>query len=212
LKRRHGFDYSSFLATLYGYQVLRVLVCAVSGGVALLWLALGERRPGLAPILTGALLCLGVSVAACCLPRLPATGRWLIDRVATFTEGWHTLRAQPRFLALMGGLVSLQLAAEVLTFWAACAAIGVRLAVPEAIAIGTLSILVTVLGLTPSGLGLFEAMVAFVSSAVAINPVQSVMAALVLRVVLVALLLVLTPIAVYSLSSGWKDPAAAPAV
>jgi len=212
LKRRYGFDYSSFLATLYGYQVLRVLVCALCGAVAVLWLVLGEGRTGLAPILTGTLLCLAVSLVACALPRLPATGRWLMDRLAAFTQGWHTLRAQPKVLALMVGLVALQLAAEVLTFWTACAALGLRLAIPEVVAVGTLSILVTVLGLTPSGLGLFEAMAAFVSSAMSINPVHSVMAALVARFVLLALLLILTPVAVYSLSRGWKSAAPAPAL
>src|SRR5262249_19340073 len=44
LKRRHGLDYSSFLATLYGYQVLRVLVCAAGCTAAVLWMVLGERR------------------------------------------------------------------------------------------------------------------------------------------------------------------------
>ena len=205
LKRRHGFSYSSFLATLYGYQVLRVLVCAAAAAVAVLWMVLGEGREGLCALLAGVLLCLGAAVAACCLPRMPAgAGRWLVDRLAAFTQGWHTLRAEPKFLALVAVLVALQLAAEILTFWAACAAIGVRLSATEAVAVATLGILVTVLGLTPSGLGLYEAMAAFISSAVALNPVHSVMAALLSRFVLLGVLAVLTGPAVYSLSDGWR--------
>jgi uncharacterized membrane protein YbhN (UPF0104 family) len=209
LKQRHGFHYSSFLATLYGYNVLRVLVCTLGGTAALVWMVVGEHRDGLAPILTGALICLAVSTAACCLPRVPARGWWLTDRLAAFTQGWHTLRARPQFLLLLTTLVALQLAAEVATFWTACAAIGVRLSPVEAMAIGTLGTLVTVLGLTPGGLGLFEAMSAFVSSALALNPVYSVMAALVARVVLVGLLLLLTPLALGYLSRGWKARKAA---
>jgi uncharacterized membrane protein YbhN (UPF0104 family) len=214
LKQRHGFDYSNFLATLYGYNVLRLLVCTLGGTGAVLWLVAGEHRAGLTPILTGAVLCLAVSVAACCLPRVPDRGGWLLARLAAFTEGWHTLRAQPAFLLLMTGLVALQLAAEVLTFWAACAALGVPLSAAEAVAIGTLSILVTVLGLTPGGLGLFEAMSAFVSCALALNPVASVMAVLASRVVLVGLLLAVTPLALYYLSKEWKprEPAKEPMV
>jgi uncharacterized membrane protein YbhN (UPF0104 family) len=204
LKQRHGFDYSSFLATLFGYQVLRILVCAVAAAAAVSWMVVGEHREGQSLLLAGVLLCLGLSGAACCLPRVPARGRWLIDHMASFTQGWHTLRAEPRFLATLVALVALQLAAEVLSFWAACATIGVRLSIAEAVAVGTLSTLVTVLGLTPSGLGLYEAMAAFVSSLVALNPVHSVMAALVSRFVLVGVLAVLTPPAIYALSSGWK--------
>src|SRR5262249_10303783 len=44
LKHRHGFEYSNFLATLYGYQVLRVLVCAVGAASAVLGMVLGEGR------------------------------------------------------------------------------------------------------------------------------------------------------------------------
>jgi uncharacterized membrane protein YbhN (UPF0104 family) len=216
LKHRHGFEYSNFLATLYGYQVLRVLVCAVGAAVAVLVMVLGEGREISVALLAGVAVCVGVSLAACCLPRIPVTGNWLGDRLASFTEGWHVLRANPKCLARMTFWVTLQLATEVLTFWAACSAIGVQLSAAEAIVIGTLSILATVVGLTPGGLGLYEAMAAFVSSAVALNPVHSVMAALLARFVLLAVLFVLTPLAVFHLTHGWRrlptvsSPAAPP--
>jgi uncharacterized membrane protein YbhN (UPF0104 family) len=210
LKHRHGFEYSNFLATLYGYQVLRVLVCAVVAAVAVLAIVLGEGREVSTALPAGVAICVVVSLAACFLPRIPVTGNWLGDRLASFTEGWHTLRVNPKCLARMTFWVALQLATEVLTFSAACSSIGVRLSAAEAVAIGTLSILVTVVGLTPGGLGLYEAMAAFVSSAVALNPVHSVMAALLARFVLLASLLLLTPLAVFQLSNGWKRLPASP--
>jgi uncharacterized membrane protein YbhN (UPF0104 family) len=210
LKHRHGFEYSNFLATLYGYQVLRVLVCAVGAAVAVLTMVLGESREVSVSLLVGVAICLGVSLAACCLPRIRVTGNWLCDRLASFTEGWHALRANPKCLARMSFWVTLQLVTEVLTFWAACSAIGVRLSAAEAVAIATLSLLATVVGLTPGGLGLYEAMAAFVSSAVALNPVHSVMAALLARFVLLAVLLVLTPLAVIHLTAAWKRLPASP--
>src|SRR5262249_15403558 len=161
-----------------------------------------EGRDVSTALLAGVAICVGVSLPACCLPRVPVTGNWLGDRLASFTEGWHTLRANPRCLARMTLWVTLQLATEVLTFWAACSAIGVRLSAAEAVAIGTLSILATVVGLTPGGLGLYEAMAAFVSSAVALNSVHSVMAALLARFVLLAMLFVLTPLAVLHLTTA----------
>ncbi len=208
LKQRHGLNYCDFLATLYGYQVLRVLLCTFGAAVSVLWMALGENREGLAPIAAGVLLCLAVAVAACCLPRVPATRHWLVNRLAAFTQGWHTLRAEPRLLASMVGLVALQLAVEVLSFWAACATIGAPLGAAEAIAISSLGIVTSIVGLTPSGLGLYEAMVAFASSAVALNPVSNVMAALIMRLVLLAVLAILTPLSICQLSRGWNRPAA----
>jgi uncharacterized membrane protein YbhN (UPF0104 family) len=210
LKRRHGFDFSSFLATLYGYQILRVLVCAVGAAAAVAWMALVERRPGLGLLLAGVLLCLGAAVAACCLPRVSPRGRWLVDRLATFTQGWHALRAEPKFLATMAALVAAQLAAEVLAFWAACAALGARLGLSETVAITTLSILVTVLGLTPSGLGLYEAMATFIGGVVALGDVPSFWAVWLARFVLVGVLAALAPPAIYGLARAWRGRAPAP--
>jgi uncharacterized membrane protein YbhN (UPF0104 family) len=215
LKQRHGFAYADFMATLYGYQVLRIVLCAVAAALAVLWMVAGEERAGLMPTLIGTLVCLALAMAACCLPRVAPTGRWLVDRLAAFTRGWHALRSEPRLLARLTGLVAVQLAGEVLVFWAACRAIGVPLSVADAIAIGTLGALAAVAGLTPGGLALFEATAALVGSAAGLNPVHTVMAALAARLVLAAVLALLTPLAVYYLclcrsATGARGPATVP--
>jgi len=197
LKRLHNFEYSRFLATLIGCQVLTVIVCSVFAAAAVAWMSFIAHCPGLGAVLGAATLCLVISVLACLLPRISAKGNWLLDRVASVSDSWYSLRAQPAFLATLTALVGLQVAGELLSFWTACAAIGIQLGFVEATAIGTLGRLASILSVTPGALGIYEAVVAFVGAAVAEIPAaQSVIAALVTRAVLLVLLLILTPLAI----------------
>jgi uncharacterized membrane protein YbhN (UPF0104 family) len=197
LKRLHDFEYSRFLATLIGCQVLMVIVCSVFAAMAVAWMSLIAHRPGLGAVLSAATLCLVISVLACFVPRISARGNWVLDGVAAVSDSWHRLRAQPLFLATLTALVGLKVAGQLLSFWTACAAIGIQLGFVEATAIGTLGTLASLLSITPGALGIYEAVVAFVGITVAVVPVaQSVVAALLSRVVLLVLLLILTPLAI----------------
>jgi uncharacterized membrane protein YbhN (UPF0104 family) len=197
LKRLHRFEYSNFVAALFGTQVLMTLVCSLAAAAAVLWMALVQRRPGLGPVLAGAALCLAGSALAACLPRLRVRPNWFLARLAAVSDGWHRLRAEPRFLANLTAITALQLGSQLLSYWAACAVIGIHLGVAEATAVGTFGALATLLSVTPGNLGIYEAVVAFVGATLAVEPVHSVMAALLGRAVLLATLLVLTPPAVY---------------
>lgn len=197
LKRLHNFDYSRFLATVIACQVLMVIVCSVFAAAAVVWMAFIAHRPGLGPMLSAAAFCLVISVPACFLPRISAKGNWFLDNVATVSDSWCRLRAQPMFLATLTALVGLQVAGQLLSLWTACAAIGIELGFVEATAIGTFGTLASLLSVTPGALGIYEAVVAFVGALVATVPAaQIVVASLVTRAVLLVLLLLLTPPAI----------------
>lgn len=196
LKRLHDFEYSRFLATLVGCQVLIVIVCSALAAAALAWMALVEDRGGLGTVLGGVAVCLGISVLAFLFPRIRAKGSWLSDRVASVSDSWYALRAQPRFLATLTVLVGLQVGGQVLSFWAGFGVIGIRMGLIEVMAAGTLGTLASILSITPGALGIYEAVVAFVGAGLGIAPIHSVMAAVVSRAVQLVLLLVLAPLAV----------------
>jgi uncharacterized membrane protein YbhN (UPF0104 family) len=197
LKRLHNLEYGRFLATLIGSQVLMVIVCSVFAAAAVMWMSFIVHRPGLGVVLGAAAICLVVSMLACFFPRISAKGNWVLDNVAMISDSWHRLRARPLFLATLMALVGLRVGCLLLSFWTACAAIGIQLGFVEATAIGALGTLASLLSIVPGALGIYEAVVAFVGTAVAVVPAaQSVVAALLSRVVLLVLLLVLTPLAI----------------
>jgi uncharacterized membrane protein YbhN (UPF0104 family) len=123
-----------------------------------------------------------------------------MDRLAAVTDGWHRLRAEPPFLAGLAGLSALQLASQLAAYWSACTAIDVHLTFADALLVGSFGALAALLSLTPGSLGIYEAAVAFVGVHVAVGPFQSVMASLLVRAVLLAVLLVLVPPSVHCLS------------
>jgi uncharacterized membrane protein YbhN (UPF0104 family) len=199
LKRWHRFDYTNFAAMLFGCQVLMLLVCSLVAAAAVSWVALRESPEGLALVALGVFLCLCASVLAACCPRLSPRGHWFLDKLAAVTEGWHRLRSEPPFLAKLTGLSALQLASQVVSFWTACEALGVQLSFADALLVGTFGALTALLTITPGNLGIYEAAVAFVG-AYTVNPFDSIMASLLARGVLLVVLLVLTPPAVFCLS------------
>jgi uncharacterized membrane protein YbhN (UPF0104 family) len=196
LKRFHNFEYSRFLATLIGCQVLMMIVCSVLAAAALMWMWFMEHRFELG-VLGATTLCLLVSMLLCFMPRISAKGNWLFDGVAAVSISWYRLRAQPQFLATLTAFVGLQVGSQLLSFWTACAAIGIGLGLVEATIVGTLGTLASILSITPGALGIYEAAVAFVAAAMAEIPAaQIIVAALVSRAVLLVLLLILTPPAI----------------
>jgi len=200
LKRWHRFPYTSFLAILFGSQVLMLLVCSLVAAAAVFLAALRESAEELSLVAVGVLLSLGAAILAVCWPQMSPRGHWLLDKLAAVTVGWHRLRTEPRFLARLTGLSALQLISQVISFWTACEALGIHLRGADALLVGTFGALTSLLTLTPGNLGIYEAAVAFVGAHVAINPFDSIMASLLARAVLLVLLLVLTPPAVFCLS------------
>ena len=196
LKRHHDFAYSRFLATLIGCQVLMGIVCSGFAAMALTWMMLVDDRVGLGLILGVVTVCFGGSLLTCFLPRIRASESWFWGRVAAVSDSCYALRAEPRLLAKLTALVALQVGGQVLSFWTAFGAMEVRVELLEATAAGTLATLVSILSITPGALGIYEAMAAFVGAGLAIAPINSVMATVVSRGVQLALLLILTPLAI----------------
>ena len=205
LKRLHNFEYSRSLATVIASQVLMVIVCSVLAAAGVAWMVFVAHRPGLDAMLGAAALCLVISALACFLPGISVKGNWLLDGVTIVSASWLKLRAQPMFFATLTGLVGLQVAGQLLSLWTACAAIGIDLGFVEATTIAAFGTLASLLSITPGALGIHEAVVASVGAAVAIAPAELVIAALVTRAVMLALLLVLTPPAISFLHSRLRQ-------
>ena len=210
LKQRHNFDYSAFLVTIVATQVLMVIVSSMYAAAALAWMLFVEHRPGLSALLVISICCLVVSVFTCFLLRLSIKGHWILNRVTEVADQFYCLRAQPTFLAYLGALAGLKVGGVILVFWTACAGIGVGLSFVQAAAVESLGTLATLINITPGSIGIYEAVVAFVGATVAsIIPAQIVIAALVLRGVLLVMLLILTPLGIYFLrkQAQMNDPA-----
>jgi uncharacterized membrane protein YbhN (UPF0104 family) len=195
LKQRHGFNYSTFLITLIACQMLMLIVSCMFGTVALAWMSFTDQRLGLSKLLIFSISFLTIAILACLLPMPRIRGNRVLDKIDEIFRGWCWLREQPVFVLQLALLTSIQVMADVLSFWMACTAVGIQLGFVEAMAVVGLANLASILNITPGSIGIYEAAVAFVGSTLAVAPAQSVMAALATRAALFAVLVVLTPLA-----------------
>jgi len=224
LKRRHDLDLSSFAATFLGYNILRLFAASVAACTAGGWLLLSRNSGGpalrgpssAAPStsgLEGLVFIAGAlalaAIGAClvrpawlsCLGFRSLEQHLLLRPLFRFQSGWHELMRCPRFLLKLLALVILQITAELVVVWAAWGAVGVPLSAAAVALVTSFGILAALTGLTPGGLGLVELVSVAVGAAVAVEPTHGIAAGLVARGVSLAVLAVVTPVALGGLAA-----------
>ncbi len=207
LKRVHGLRYTRFAASLLIFYVLSVIVASLGALIAASWMVIVEGRKEMLPVVIVAALCLVGAGATKYLPRFRQRGGWLGDKLADISDGWRAMSESFGFLARVLPVSALQTVSLLLSLWGAAAAIGVLLAPAEIVVVGTLGVLSTLISLTPGSLGIYEATVGLAASAVGMGGTEGVIAALVSRSVLMAILIVLGPIAMIVLRHARRPSA-----
>jgi uncharacterized protein (TIRG00374 family) len=205
LKRVHGLSYGSFVATLFGYYVLSLLVCSLVAVGCLAWLSFGAAYEGVRPVLVIASLAAVASVGSMFLPRIRSDRNWLLRKLSAVTGAWRELRNEPVFLLRTLGLAVGQFAAFALAFWGASLALGSELGPIEILAVASLGCLSTFVSITPGSLGFYEAVIAFAGASLGVSPVECLAAGLLTRAVLAAFLVVLTPIGLKRLARNTAE-------
>ena len=207
LRQRHGLHLAAFVATILGYNVLRLFAAAILAFAASLWLATGQsdRSRGLEVCLWVAGACIAGAVTACSVS--PAAARGILPAsvlgvINAFHEGWAAILGSRGFLFRMFLLTVAQLVCEMIAVWGAWAAVGVELGPPSTALVTCFAILAGLAGLTPNGLGMTELVTVAVGSAVAVEPAHGIAASLLARGVNLSLIAMATPIAIAILGLG----------
>ncbi len=197
LKRVYGLSFPSFVATLFGYYVLSLVICSVAACVALgvLWMngALPELDESMALVVFGAAGSLVGSLVLACLPRIGAGRNWILDKLSKVTHAWHELRSERRVLGRSVALSAMQFATFAVTFWGAYRALGIEVSPFAALALAAFGCLSSLISVTPGAMGVYEAVVAFTGTVLGLTVVESLAAALLWRATLVACLALLAP-------------------
>jgi uncharacterized membrane protein YbhN (UPF0104 family) len=184
MKRKHGLTYAAFASTVLGYYVAVAFVAASLTAVTLLVVEIeGSEAVQLAAWLVLILVLVAVS-----LPRVRSGDGWLRGRLADFTGRWRDQLRRPGELARIAFLALVQVLSSIGALWSAASAIGLDLTVGEAVAIGAAGTLATLVAITPGSLGVYEGTVAITGGLLGASAPLLVVAALVQRLVYVALL------------------------
>ncbi len=199
LKRAYGLAYAAFASTVLGYYVA---VAFVSGALAAIALSRLGDVEGRIALERASWILLALVVVAMALPRVrPGTG-WIRNRLAVFTSAWRDLLQSRSDLVRVAALAAAQVASSVAALWSASALIGLDLGAAVAITVGSVGALSTLVAVTPGSLGVYEASVAFTGSLLGASAPLLVVAALVQRAALVAILGLGAPVGYRALRSG----------
>lgn len=186
LKTVYGFEFSRFMSTLYGVYVVTVGVNAAVGLVAVGLMGFQQTFAGLVEPVIALLGCLAVCLLAALTPRVNSTGGWLSGRIASASDGWHSLRSDFGVMASVIALTLVQSLSGIVALWGCFAALGVQPAALPILVVGTIGNLSTMLSITPAGIGVYDGVVAYIATKTSIAPQLTVAAALFMRIILLA--------------------------
>jgi uncharacterized membrane protein YbhN (UPF0104 family) len=202
LHRCHRLGLSGFLSVTAGTSIVNLCVAGLLGLAGLgasLWRG-GAGSAPLAAMFGGATLATAAVMAFS--PRFPDTAHPLLARVGRILNGWYLIRSDLGLLALiwLATVVQYLLAAAgtKLSFML----IGVPVPAEGALVLAAITSFAGLIGVTPAGLGIVEAVAVFAGLALGLTPAQSLAAAVARRIVVTAGVLVLGPPFTFTLLRG----------
>jgi len=194
LKKKHKLSYTRFLSSLAASYVLAFFVAAIMGliGLALIYYETGVLSVYFLVLFSS--LFVGLLLLIVFSPRLPQTRFSFINRFIDIANGWHLIRKDRGVVVTIALMCFAQLVCITLSMYLQFAVFGEYISVGSAVFLAVMSALSIIIGLTPAGLGITEAIVVFSASTLGISPVTSLSAALVGRLVSVVVLFILGPL------------------
>ena len=199
LKNKHNFAYENFMATLAASYVLIFLVASIVGMLStwLIYTSSGVFSWFIFLIFLG--LFIGMAGIVIIAPKLKERkNRWR-NRIIQVINGWHLIRGNKRIIVITSVLSLFQLLVGTLMLYLQFRVFGINVPYSSTLFLATIGSLGIIIGITPAGLGIQEAITVFSALTIGIGTTEALSAALLGRVVSLAVLFVLGPIFSYIL-------------
>lgn len=199
LKKNHKLSYTNFLSAFAGAYVITFLIASFLGLVSIYLLYFKYGILNWIVNLLFFLSFLSLLIVVIFSPSFPkAKNKW-INRFVNVLNGWNTIRRNRKILLIVFAVTISQILLGVLGGIVSYHIFGISLGFSKALflsCLGTLSLLISV---TPSGLGIQEAVSVFSALVIGITPAQSLSVAILGRIVQIVVMFILGPIFSYKL-------------
>lgn len=199
LKRKYNFTYTNFLATLAASYVLIFFIAAILGlfGILSIYQETGIINLVFVTLFSGLFLVLLFVIAFS--PKLPKTRYNWLNRFIEVINGWSIISKNKKIILAISIMSLLQILLSAVGLFLQFQVFGITISYGAAIFLAAMGCLSLIIGITPAGLGINEAIIVFSASTLGITPVQSLSAALAGRFVGFVVLFILGPIFSYFL-------------
>jgi uncharacterized protein (TIRG00374 family) len=199
LKQKHNFKYTDYLATVAGLYVINFFIGSVIGLIGL-WIIYAKYQIFnwvVFLIFIGfAIPLLGIIIFS---PHFPETKYKWLNQFIRVMNGWNIIRKNKKIIALSSIVIIIQILVSSLSTLISYSLFDVHLSFVKALfltSIGTLSILIQI---TPSGLGINEAIAIFSGLIIGITPAQALIVSILGRIIGMVTIFILGPIFSYIL-------------
>jgi len=205
LKGVYKLDLSRFLATIAGVYIISVSVNSVVGLISsgIIYQSTGLYNIAIIILLT--LTMLVTLILMIVSPVLKNREGFIRRNLGKMLDGWRIIKTEPKMLLVFASITILITLVSALQQYFIFKSIGVLLSAPVVFYLASLSSLTILISLTPSGIGIREAVFAFSAQLVAIDIPVLLLSSLVLRVISFLTLFSLGGISYYILTKRLKD-------
>ncbi len=205
LKKKYKFPYTDFLATLSASYILIFLVASFLGLISTALIFYLTANFNIIIFLIFLALFLLLSFIVLFSPKFPLTSSSFINRFINVLNGWHLIKNNKKVIAITVILSIIQLLLSAFMLSLQFNVFGVEVSFIKSLFLASLSSLGLIIGLTPAGLGIQEAILVFSAHTIGITTTQSLSAALLGRAISFLVLFTLGPLFSYLLIKKEKQ-------
>lgn len=204
LKNRYDFSYTNFLATLSGIYVINFLIASFLGLLSLVYLY--YTKDVFSPIVTFILLFFFIPLLIIILfsPRFSETKSAFLNKLIRVLNGWNLIRKNRKVVLLVSLIYIFQITLSSIAGILSYSVFGISISFIDALFLASIGSLTILVAITPSGLGINEAVAVFSALVIGITPAQSLSVAIIGRVIGMSIIFILGPIFSYVLMKNLK--------
>jgi uncharacterized protein (TIRG00374 family) len=199
LKKKHGFPYVNFLASLAGMYVITFFIASLLGLLSLFLIHQTTKSFNLIILLVFLGIFFPLLFLILFSPKFPESKNKLLNKFIKVANGWNLIRQDRKVVSICILVTLMGLLIGSISTIISYHVFGITLGFIPALflcCIGSLGLLIQ---LTPGNLGVGEAIAVFSAIIIGITPAQSIPVAILGRIVQMLVLLILGPIFSYLL-------------
>lgn len=180
LKRKHNFDYTKFISTLWGnYLILYIVIMVLFLVVSLLLHLTGINNVLVEMFMV---LLLGVLILLTLIRvKVNEHSSWLVKKMADVSTGWEYIKGDRKLLLYLFFLNVFFVLLGAFIFQATFISFGVHLSFLRILYLHLLSSMVLIINLTPASLGIYEGAIVLAAGNIGIVPSEALSFAIIFR-------------------------------
>ena len=205
LKRKYDFPYTIFLSTVAATYVLEFFVASSAGIISTYVIFLKTGFFSLFLFLVFLFMFLLTLFIILFSPKIGEKHNKWLNRFIRVINGWHILKKSKKLIAKISFLIFLKLLIASIALFLQFNVFGISITYLKTIFLTSIGNLGIIISITPSGIGINEAITVFSALTIGITPTESITASILGRLIQTIILFILGPIFSYILLKKQKE-------